>query len=340
MNPPPVMFPIAVEPAALTDNRERAYGMLHRRLLSTIVDHGILTVPERDEGALHEAIEGLDHRLRDQWGKAIKDLHSRKQYDRRPDAKPLRELLSTDGHIDQPAAGERLFVASRDVAERCGVDDSTLHKTFGESEIVLLGTCDESSTVAAVREEVCFPKDTQRSAIVDSFIRPLATRSSEVKVLDPYIFRNLLKGDAAHDVEWLIQALAGSMPAEAELSIYGVLGGDWKEDNRKDHELMIQHFVARALARRRFSLKVRVLLLQFFELKNRHIVFSTGHSYHVLHHFNTLKHKSLKDELRFVRSFGVNADRTGGIVESMERSENTRVDVTLSAPVGSVQFSV
>lgn len=331
MSQPQVLFPIAVDPGALTDHPTDRDQLIHREVVVTLGAHGILSLPEADQGALLDAIAGLGEASRKLWEAQIHALYDLNRLDQLPCAMGVGELLRHKEGEGGADTGVRVFVASRVLAEEFGVDDTSGSKTVNDSDVVLASTIHRSPAVVAAKEAGLFPTGkTRRPAVANTFIRPLAERSSAVKILDPHILEGLISGNSTTShAEWLIQTLADSMPANATLSILGKLQRDWQTADRPRHEARIEDFLSKALHRRTLPIAVEVRLLKSTALRDRFIWFSSGSSFDVLHNFTALSSEVLNDNLRFIRHDDRIARQTLQAAEAMEsNTQPTMVSIT------------
>jgi len=334
MSRPQVLFPIAVEPEALSEHPTDQDRLIHREVVTTLGDHGILTLPEADQEALLQAIEGLGDLSKTLWDKQIRSLIDLNRLDLLRDAIGVGERLRHDGGHTEGQPAVRVFVASRATADLYGVDDASGFKTIDDSDVVLASTVDRSPALSAAKEVGLFPMGkARRSEVADSFIRPLAVRSSAVKLLDPHMLEGVINGKKTAHAEWIIRALATTMPAHSTLSVLGKLQGYWQPTDRAGDESVIEDFLTRALQGRRLPMTVNVRLLKSIDLRNRYIWFSSGHSFDVLHNFTALSEEVLNDELRFVRHSDELAQQTLRTAEKMENNtQSTMVSVTKVIP--------
>lgn len=334
MSQPQVLFPIAVEPEALSDHPTDQDRLIHREVVTTLGAHGILALPEADKEALFQAVGGLGDLSKTLWIKQLGSLNDLNRLDLLRDAIGVGERLRHDGgHTeDQPAV--RVFVASRATAELYSVDDASGFKTIDDSDVVLASTVDRSPTVTDANNASVFPKGENRSAVESSFIQPLAARSSAVKVIDPYILEGVIRStDRTQHAEWLVQTLADTMPEHSTLSILGKLQSNWQLRDRERDEARVRDFLNRALRSRTQPMTILVRLSMNYELRNRYIWFSSGHSFDVLHDFDALKSTPLKDELRFERQSDERAQQTLGTAEKMENHDGrSMVSVKINTP--------
>ncbi|HBS09636.1 MAG TPA: hypothetical protein DEA69_12685 [Microbacterium sp.] len=331
MSQPRVLFPIAVDPGALTDHPTDRDQLIHREVVTTLGAHGILTLPEADQGALLDAIAGLGEASRKLWEAQIHALYDLNRLDQLPGAMGVGEILRRKEEEGDSQTGARVFVASRALAEEFGVDDTSGSKTVDDSDVVLASTIHRSPAVVAAKEAGLFPTGkTRRPAVANTFIHPLAERSSAVKILDPHILEGLISGNSTTShAEWLIQRLADSMPANATLSILGKLQRDWQTADRPRHEARIEDFLSKALQRRTLPIAVEVRLLKSTALRDRFIWFSSGSSFDVLHNFTALSSEVLNDDLRFIRHDDRLALQTLQTAEAMENNtQPTMVSIT------------
>ena len=334
MSQPQVLFPIAVEPQALSDHPTDRDRLIHREVVRTLGDHGILILPAADQKALLEAIQGLDDLSKTLWDKQIRSLIDLNRLDLRLNTIGVSERLRHDGGPTEGKPTVRVFVASRESAKLYGVDDASGFKTVNDSDVVLASAVDRSPALNAAKKVGLFPMGkARRSEVADSLIRPLAVRSSAVKLLDPHILEGVINSKKTAHAEWIIRALATTMPAHSTLSMLGKLQGYWQPTDRAGDESVIEDFLTRALQGRRLPMTVNVRLLKSIDLRNRYIWFSSGHSFDVLHNFTALSEEVLDDELRFVRHSDELAQQTLRIAEKMENNtQSTMVSVTKVIP--------
>ena len=140
MSQPRVLFPIAVDPGALTDHPTDRDQLIHREVVTTLGAHGILTLPEADQGALLDAIAGLGEASRKLWEAQIHALYDLNRLDQLPGAMGVGEILRRKEEEGDSQTGARVFVASRALAEEFGVDDTSGSKTVDDSDVVLAST--------------------------------------------------------------------------------------------------------------------------------------------------------------------------------------------------------
>lgn len=331
MSQPQVLLPIAVDPAALTDYPTDRDQLIHREVVTTLGAHGILTLPEADREALFRALAGLGDLSRKLWEAQIHSLYDLNRLDQLPGAMSVGDRLRQKGNVHDDQVDVRVFVATRAVAEQHGVDDTSGYTTIDDSDVVIPSTIHRSPAVVAAREVGLFPMGkTRRSAVVNSFIRPLAVRSSGVKLLDPHILEGIISGNSTTShAEWLVQTLANTMPANSSLSILGKLQRDWQPADRSGHEALIEEFLSKSLGNRVLPMRINVRLLKSTALRDRFIWFSSGHSFDVLHNFTALSSEVLNHNLRFIRHDDGLAQQTLQTAEAMENNtQPTMVSVT------------
>ena len=331
MSQPQVLFPIAVDPGALTDHPTDRDQLIHREVVTTLGAHGILSLPGADQEALLNAIAGLGERSRKLWEAQIHALYDLNRLDQLPGEISVLDRLRRDGDVGDGQADVRVFVASRALAEEFGVNDTSGSQTINDSDVVLASTIHRSPAVVAAKEARLFPMgQTRRPAVAHTFIHPLAARSSGVKILDPHILQGVISGNSTSShAEWLVQTLADSMPANTTLSILGKLQRDWQTADRPGHEALVEDFLSRALRNRVQPMRIDVRLLKSTTLRDRFIWFSSGHSFDVLHNFTALSSEVLNDNLRFIRHDDGLAQQTLQTAEAMENNtQSTMVSVT------------
>lgn len=331
MSQPQVLFPIAVDPDALTDYPTDRDQLIHREVVTTLGAHGILALPEADRERLFQAIGSLGDLSKTLWIKQLQSLNDLNRLDQLPRAMGVRDRLRHEGAVGEGQANVRVFIASRAVADEHGVDDTSGFTTIDDSDVVLASTIHRSPAVVAAKNAGLFPAGkTRRSAVANAFVSPLATRSSGVKILDPHILEGLISGNSTTShTEWLVRTLADTMPTNSTLSILGKLQGYWQPADRVAHETLVEDFLSRALQQRALPMAVEVRLLKSTALRNRFLWFSAGHSFDVLHNFTALSSDVLNDDLRFIRHEDGLAQQTLQTAENMEKNtQRTMVSVT------------
>lgn len=326
-----VLFPIAVDPDALRDHPTDRDQLVHREVVTTLGDRGILSLPEADREDLFRAIGGLGDLSKTLWVKQLHALNDLNRLDQVMHARGVGDRLRQPAHVSDVTAPVRLIVAGRAAAEAHGVDDGSGYKTIDDTDIVLAGTIHRSPALADREALGVFPPgSTRREVIASGFLKPLAERSTAVKILDPHILEDLVSGDASPaNAEWLLRTLAESMPPGSTLSILGKLQRQWEEADRADQEARVEELLDRVLSARVEPMTVHVRLLKTTSLKNRYMWFSCGHSYDVLHNFAVLSNERLNEELRFTRQSDEVALQTMQTAKSIEdNTQQTMVSVT------------
>lgn len=331
----PVLFPIAVDPDALRDYPTDRDQLVHREVVTTLGDRGILSLPEADRDALFRAIEGLGDLSKTLWVKQLHGLNDLNRLDQIPHAKGVGDRLRQLGHVNDVLAPVSLIVAGRAAAEAHGIDDSSGYRTIDETDIVMAGTIHRSPALADRETLGVFPLgSTRRDVIASGFLKPLAERSTAVKILDPHILEAIVSENVsfAH-AEWLLRTLAATLPPNATLSVLGKLQGHWERTDRTGQEAKVEAFLDRVLSKRLEPMTVCVRLLKNTSLKNRFIWFSSGHSYDVLHNFAALSTDPLNESLRFMRQNDAIALETFQTAKRMEdNTQQTMVSVTKTFP--------
>lgn len=321
MNPPArILFPIAVDPRALLDFNDPAHKQTHAVAAEFVRQYGILSYGPGDKQALYGAVSELSGRAQQLWASVMEYLKVCRRTDEQSRTSSLPDFLQDLAMLENSADEVRLAI----IATSAATITQTTQPASNTTEHVTLPDIDESRAVTDASEIGTFPLRALRSEIAEQLVKPLAARSTHVKVMDPHILEKLIT-DAKNpsplpNVEWLLGVLGAAMLPDSTISIVGTLQGRWDPRNRADAETRIDRFLEHALRTRATPITVKVRLVQAAKtpVKNRFLWFNCGCSFDVLHNFAPLIHEELKEELRLIRQDEATAEQTRRLAEEYE----------------------
>lgn len=340
MNPSAqVLFPVGVDSAAIRDHPTDRDRQVHREVVNTLRNHGIVKLNPDDLKALRDAIGDLGPDSKTLWKELLRGLGGLRRIEESPCTAPISEVVERLGERDDFHGLVRLVVAGEGAAKQHGVDDSRGSRSVAGTDVVLARTIDKAPSVRAAGRVGRFPIGTSRVEIAATLLRPLATRSTEVKALDPHLLIDYVedKKPPAH-VVWLLRTLGAAMPPQSTMWLIGNLHNTWRQANRKAHENQVAELISTVLSDRSDPLTVEVRLVQAAKtpLKNRYLWFSCGYSYDVLHNFDPLGYDPLKEEISFRRHDDVASKEAPNIAKSYDGAKHPAVvRVTRSLGTGS-----
>ena len=214
MNPPtPILFPIAVEPSALLDYKDPHHKQTHVVTAKLLRDYGILSYGPNDKQVLKDAIGELSGRANQVWASTVEYLKVSHREDNQSRTSSLEEFLRAAAKLDNSAEVVRLAVVANSSAaltQKSGTGSNI-------TEQVTLPDIDESQAVIDASGIGTFARSEPRSTIAEQLLKPLAARSTHVRIMDPHILEPLVTkndrqgNDRSAHVEWLLGVLGAAM---------------------------------------------------------------------------------------------------------------------------------
>lgn len=329
---PRVLLRTAIDPSALLEYPLNRDQLVHRALVEALRDHGVMTFSQGQFASFYRAIESLSDDSKTLWRKLLGALDDLNRMDRNAPISDLEASFSSLAPADAWKGFLDLVVAEEAAARVHGVDFVSGSRTIGETDIVLAPTVDTSPALKSARNVELFPKGSPRENVEQQLIRPLASRSQTVKLVDPYILEEFVRhGRRPERVEWLLSVLAASLPSGASVSLLGSLHRGWPGDYMANPESRLESLLERTLGSSSKSLTVNVRLVRHTNLRNRFIWFSCGHSYDVLHDFQSLENDTLRREIRFIRQAQEATLATLTAIRDLEKenTQNISIDFTI-----------
>jgi hypothetical protein len=328
---PRIIFPVAIDPAALLSYPDPDHKQTHVVAATLVRDHGILSLGPGDAQDLVRAVDQLVGRPQQVWSNVIRLLRASRRSDDQARGVSLADFLASAAALTDSADQVRLAIVPANTAAASGKSSAA-----NVTEQVALPDVDESQAVVAASGIGTFRVRTARHEIADQLLKPLASRSSYVRIMDPQIFELFLreKRTPAH-VEWLLSVLAEALPAHATISVIGTLQSTWRMDNRTRDEASIRGIVETAVQSRRRPLTARVTLAQAMKqpLKNRYLWFDCTDPFDVLHNFIPLEADPLKEEFRVGRQKAGDHAETQRVAAAYENAKfPAMVSVTVRIP--------
>lgn len=326
---PRALLHTAVDPDALLDHTSDRDRQVHRAVVEALQSHGILTLGRGQSDTLFEAVARLGNDSKTLWVKTISRLNDLNRIDRDLPIPSLADSLASSSPADAWVGILDLVVAGEVSGQRHGVEIGAGSRTLGGVDLVLAATIDESPALEAASKVGHFPARTPRKEISAQFLRPLAVRSSAVKLIDPHLLEEFIREDKfpAH-VEWLLTELAEVLPPGASISLLGKLQREWPNGYLPDPETRVSKFLSETLSHRSLPLTVEVRFAKHTDLQNRYIWFSCGRSYDVLHLFAPLTSEPIGRELRFIPQDPEAAAATLAAAAKLEAATREVVTVT------------
>lgn len=327
---PTVLLRTAIDPAALLDHTSYRDRQVHRAIVKELMRHGVLVLNKDQDGSLQDSIGRLGPDSQTLWKKTIESLNDVNRVSRDPGLVSVADSLesASPGDIWKKALLD-LVIAGEENARPHGVDFSSGVREIGETDVVLAATIDRSPVLQKAKNVGRFPIGTPRSDVAEQFLRPLATYSSAVKIIDPHILESFIRyGTKSEHVEWLLSELADSLPPGASVSLLGKVQNDWPHAYKPDPEESIKEILTRALSKRTTPLTINVRLVKSTQPRNRYLWFSYECSYDVIHNFIGLADKRLNEELRFPRHSNVVSQTTFETAKKLENASTAVISVT------------
>lgn len=331
---PKVLLRTAIDPAALLDHASNRDRQVHRVVVEELRHHGIMVVAKDEKKALYDAINRLAPDSAELWEATIKALDQHMRVSHYAGALSVSDSLESSslGAIWKKALLD-LVIAGEDNASPHGVNYSTGVSKIGETDLVLAATIDRSSALEKAKSVGTFPPGTPRSDVAEQLLRPLATYSSVVKIIDPFILENFIRfGTKSENVEWLLGVLAESLPPGASVSLLSKVHDGWPREYMSDPEERITEMLTRVLSKRTTPLTIKVCLAKYTDLQNRFLWFSHECSYDVFHDFSTLRDRVLNRELRFTRQSNDVSQTTLATATKLENAQNLAIGFTFDIP--------
>lgn len=345
---PEILIAAAVDPRALSDFGGADHGLTHEAMVSALMDHAKLTLGAGDADALFNAIDSLESPYsQSQWNElliALSRFNRLDDQDKRPD--PVEHFLAELEH--RPDAGDcvRLAIVGKTDAGRWETHLRTGTHEVNGTELVRPPFLSHAQALKDARQIGSFAKGTRRDAIADELIRPLASRSRVVKVLDPHLMDQVLRtarGRRFDHAEWLVSVLASAMPEGASIElITDMPTARTVDDSGSEVPLsdaiamnLIGDSIQRALgASGATPIHARTTLVRAHPEKNpnRYLWFSCGVTFEVSHDFARLGTPLIWERVKFTRQRGQDADHVAKAAESYEhfRSSAAKLQVTVS----------
>lgn len=345
---PQVLIATAVDPAALSDFGGADHVLTHEAMVTALLDHANLTLGAGDASALFKAIDGLESpHSRSQWNELLVALSWFNRLDDQ-ETRPasiehfLAELQDGVGAGD----GVQLAIVGKAGAGQWETDLRTGSHEVNGTSVVRPPFLSHASPLRQAREIGSFADGTPRDLIADELIRPLASRSRVVKILDPHLMDHVLrtaKGRRLDHTEWLVSVLASVMPEGATIELIADMPTARTVDDNGD-ELPLSDARARNLiedaihgalvARGADPIHARVTLVRAHPKKNpnRYLWFSCGVTLEITHDFARLGTPRIWERVKFTRQRGEDSDHVVKTAESYEQfaSAAAKLQITIS----------
>lgn len=345
---PQILVATAVDPTALSDFGGADHVLTHEAMVTALLDHANLTFGAGDAGALFDAIDGLESPYsRSQWNElliALSRFNRLDDQETRPD--PIEHFLAE--LENRVGAGDyvQLAIVGKADAGKWEPDLRTGSHEVNGTAVVRPPFLSYASPLRQAREIGSFADGTPRDLIADELIRPLASRSRVVKVLDPHLMDHVLrtaKGRRLDHTEWLVSVLAGAMPEGATIELIADMPtARTVQDNGDEVPLsdaiarnLIEDSIHRALgARGADPIHARASLVRAHPKKNpnRYLWFSCGATLEITHDFARLGTPRIWERVKFTRQRGADSDHVVKTAESYEQFASTaaKLQITLS----------
>jgi hypothetical protein len=225
-----VITRIAIDPAPLADLQvvgdEQATGALHKVLITALNAHGAVFLGSKaDTAELLKEIKAQSQEVRKHWEVVIVSLSkSRRLVHRNPPCtKPMAQIDRLEELRDEWRDQVEVVVVEKAHADDFGVGGWPGHVADADSslEISTARAAWETAAMEDARrlaERANHPSGTRREDFWSDVLAPLARLSSEVVVLDRYLFQRLLEKNARggsgtdEQVCWLLEQLDIHMP--------------------------------------------------------------------------------------------------------------------------------
>jgi len=344
---PQILVATAVDPTALSDFGGADHGLTHESMVAALMDHGTLTLGAGDADALFNAIDGLESPYsQSQWNElliALSRFNRLDDQDVRPDS--VEHFLAELEY--RPDAGDcvRLAIVGKTDAGQRETDLRIGAHEVNGTELVRPPLLNHALALKDARRIGSFAQGTRRDAIVDELIRPLASRSRVVKVLDPHLMDHVLrtsKGRRYDHAEWLVSVLASAMPEGASIELITDMPTARTVDD-SGSEVPLTDAIATSLigdaiqgalgASGAISIQARTTLVRAHPNKNpnRYLWFSCGATFEVSHDFARLGTPLIWERVKFTRQRGEDADHVAMAAESYEHFRSSaKLQVTVS----------
>lgn len=220
---PRFLVPTVIEPKSLTDYREPRDWATHRGLIDVLRMHGVVRMGDGDDENLEDAFLQLSDRAGKAWAELLVRLKNQNRVEDTPKGESTEAILNRLANSTKSRAPHAVAVASE---QRLSADEADSYETplvRDEWELVTPPFIGDSTLMKQAMEIQGFPGGTPREKIARVLLRPLAQRSKEIRVFDPYLFRHIIENDDADHTQWLIRELVSSMRDGSTLRLYSDL---------------------------------------------------------------------------------------------------------------------
>lgn len=220
---PRFLVPTVIEPKSLTDYREPRDWATHRGLIDVLRMHGVVRMGDGDDENLEDAFLQLSDRAGKAWAELLVRLKNQNRVEDTPKGESTEAILNRLANSTKSRAPHAVAVASE---QRLSADEADSYETplvRDEWELVTPPFIGDSTLMKQAMEIQGFPGGTPRKKIAHVLLRPLAQRSKEIRVFDPYLFRHIIENDDADHTQWLIRELVSSMRDGSTLRLYSDL---------------------------------------------------------------------------------------------------------------------
>lgn len=220
---PRFLVPAVIDPRALTDYGEPRDWATHKGLIDILFTHSVVLVGKGDEENLKSSFSELNDRAGKAWAELLIRLNDQNRVEDTPERKSTKAILDGLADSTKSRAPHAVAVAGEERLSAGGADSYETPLVRDEWELVAPPFIGDSALMKQATEIQGFPGGTPRDKIARVLLRPLAERSREIRVFDPYLFGHIIKNDPADHAQWLIRTLASSMREGATLRLYSNL---------------------------------------------------------------------------------------------------------------------
>lgn len=295
-----VLFSFAVSPDALLSYNTPRDKITHTSAAKIVLNNGILRLGPGDETKLNNAIGNLIGKPSSAWREAITALNQLRRVDSDALPQPIEQFIKTNARHEGSANHVRLaIVTDSDVSASTDQQPGP-----NRTELVKLLDFADSHTVGRALSPISFNPGASRDRVGDRVLRPLASRSREVTVFDPYLFDDVVGTSGAkpprNHLEWLTEVFSRSLPNSATLRFIGHLPTA-KRDAPPVTPALFQEKIDVALQsslrNRRQELTIEATAysgsVSAVKASNRYLLFSCGFDFEVTHDIPRLGHPKI-----------------------------------------------